>query len=670
MPRPIDTHSRYNRGIDGLRTLAVLVVVLYHLTVPGFIGGLLGVGVFFTLSGYLITSNLMRSWDRRGILGLKTFWLRRFRRLIPAVILTLASVIILSAALRKHDLESTILEALSSLFYVNNWHVIFKNKSYFDNFSGPSPLSHMWSLSVEEQFYLLWPLVLLVLLVLLRNRTAALVGTLGITTASFILMWTMASQVGDNTRVYEGTDTRAGGLLLGAALAIWLSSRRHTGKPVVPNLRTADVMGSVGIAGIMLLVIFVPNESVFLYRGGILLLSISTILVIFSILHPHSSWSKILGWTPLRWVGERSYGIYLWHMPVIAFMPREWFEEHKLMAAAITAVLSLLLASLSWSLVEDPIRRNGIIEPLRQWQRARRAEREMGYQPGGTTTTTTAAKPFPAFIAAGSTVILVAIIAVAATPLVVHQPTNASMPRKMELDPQPQPPATPPQPVSSGLMSCQRVVHVGDSTSIGMFDSDQLPSPEDSAFTTYREYGAQDVIDSVFGARSTTEGWQNPKGGDPYPSAVESVKQLQQQVPAEGTCWVIATGVNDAANIAAGGAQTHLERIETMMDLLGPNADVLWPMVTTNTTTGYYARSNMELFNSALQQATNEYPRLRLYDWSHECNPQWFAADDFAHYGAKGNSERAHRFAAALARAFPRELQGQPTPEKIISSGL
>ena len=121
MPRPINKNHRYVSGLDGLRTLAVAAVLLYHLSVPGFVGGLLGVGVFFTLSGYLITTNLMRSWDERGSLGLSTFWLRRFRRLMPAVILTLSAVLILTAALKRKDLGTTFWEALSSLFYVNNW---------------------------------------------------------------------------------------------------------------------------------------------------------------------------------------------------------------------------------------------------------------------------------------------------------------------------------------------------------------------------------------------------------------------------------------------------------------------------------------------------------------------------------------------------------------------
>lgn len=695
MPRPINKNHRYVSGLDGLRALAVTVVVLYHLGVPGFVGGLLGVGVFFTLSGYLITTNLMRSWDKRGNLGLKTFWLRRFRRLMPAVLLTLLAVLILTAALEKQNLKQHSLEALSSLLYVNNWHMIFQEKSYFDNFGGPSPLSHMWSLSVEEQFYLVWPLLLLVLLFVLRSRFVVMLATLAITAGSFALMWFIADPTMDNTRAYEGTDTRAGGLLVGAALAIWLSSRAFKGKQTKPDLAFANLFGLIGVAGIVALVLLVPQESMFLYQGGLILLSVASLLAIFSVLHDGTIWSKIFGWTPIRWIGERSYGIYLWHMPVIAFMPQAWMEANKLWASLITVVVSVAIAALSWSLVEDPIRKHGVIPPIREWLRSRKANRELGE---ASAHQSRFARPFPVFFATGAAVVLAAIVAVGATPVFVNPTQTAAaaggIPATMELDSSDKDAAvaagdgqgaaqadgaegaggdsgaTPGSNKKAGQMWCERVVHVGDSTSIGMFATDQVNAPEDSAFNTYVEYGAKDVVDSVFGARSTTEGWNAPDGSASYPSAIDSVTQLKEQVPAEGTCWVIATGVNDAANISAGATLNHRERIDQMMDLLGKDAKVLWPMVTTNTDGGHYARANMEIFNNALRDATADYPNLRLYDWPSECDYSWFGVDDYAHYGPEGNSQRAHRFAAALAKAFPAEKNGEPSDEKVLTSGL
>ena len=170
MPRPVDSHTSYVPAIDGLRTIAVLSVVAYHLDPAWLPGGYLGVGMFFTLSGYLITANLMRSHLRGKGLGLPTFWLRRFRRLVPAVVLMLVAVVLLTIFFDLPKLGETSGHALSALFYVNNWHVILEGQSYFDRFAGHAPLDHMWSLSVEEQFYLFWPLVLFVLLKLTRGK--------------------------------------------------------------------------------------------------------------------------------------------------------------------------------------------------------------------------------------------------------------------------------------------------------------------------------------------------------------------------------------------------------------------------------------------------------------------------------------------------------------------
>ena len=227
MPRPVDSHTSYVPAIDGLRTIAVLSVVAYHLDPAWLPGGYLGVGMFFTLSGYLITANLMRSHLRGKGLGLPTFWLRRFRRLVPAVVLMLVAVVLLTIFFDLPKLGETSGHALSALFYVNNWHVILEGQSYFDRFAGHAPLDHMWSLSVEEQFYLFWPLVLFVLLKLTRGkRKPLLISTLVLAALSFGWMAFLFNTGADATRVYEGTDTRAGGILLGAALAIALTKQR------------------------------------------------------------------------------------------------------------------------------------------------------------------------------------------------------------------------------------------------------------------------------------------------------------------------------------------------------------------------------------------------------------------------------------------------------------
>ncbi len=700
MPKPINNEAHYIPGLDGLRTIAVAAVILYHLHIPGAVGGLLGVGVFFTLSGFLITSNLMRAWDSRGSLSLPRFWLRRFRRLMPAGILTVFVTLLLTALLRRDQLSNWGMEGLSALFYVNNWYVIGQEKSYFDTFSGPSPLSHMWSLSVEEQFYLVWPVVLLALLSAFRKRWLVTIVTAVLAAASFALMFLLASPGVDPTRVYEGTDTRAGGMLLGACLALWLSHRQASGKSILPNHGVAAVAGALGVAGILAMVVLVPQESLFLYRGGILLLTVASVLAIFGVLRPDGLWNRVLGWAPLRWLGERSFGIYLWHMPIIAFLPQPWFDQHRLVASLFTIIGAVVLAALSWSLIEDPIRRHGVIGPFRQWRQHRASVRERTQVDGGGAAENSVeplfgspseARRFPLYFLTASSVALAAVVIVSAPTVAVNPDPVApqGVPQAMTVNEEDRAAAaaatetmtaTPAAPTGTSAattstqkaaapaMSCTTVVHVGDSTSIGMFAANQVPNSSDLASVRYKEFGADNVVDSVFGARSTVEGWEAPDGSASYPSAVASVEELLKQHKSPSTCWVIATGVNDAANMAVGAAVSGPERIAKMMNLL-KDQNVLWATVRTNTDVGAYANANMERFNRDLRDAQAKYPKLRIYDWAAESRPEWFAAGDFAHYGAVGNAERSKRFAAALAQAFPAELQGKPAKAGVVGSG-
>ena len=173
MPRPVESSMSYIPGLDGVRALAVVVVVAYHLGVPWMQGGLLGVGVFFTLSGFLITSLLLDAWQRDGRLGLGSFWLRRARRLLPALVLVLAVVLAVTALVDSSALAQRWRESVGALLFVSNWQTITDGVSYFDRVGGPGPLDHVWSLAVEEQFYLLWPLLLVVLLRLLVGSVDA-----------------------------------------------------------------------------------------------------------------------------------------------------------------------------------------------------------------------------------------------------------------------------------------------------------------------------------------------------------------------------------------------------------------------------------------------------------------------------------------------------------------
>ncbi|MET9201602.1 acyltransferase family protein [Gordonia sp. NPDC003585] len=358
MPRPAHAGTTYLPALDGLRALAVAFVVLYHLHVPGFTGGLLGVGVFFTLSGYLITSLLLRSRERTGGFELNKFWLSRARRLLPALILVLVTSLAAAAIARPAKLGEYSQQALSASFYVNNWHNIAVSDDYFNRFLGPGPFDHLWSLSIEEQFYIVWPLLLLGLILLLRRRVFVTVAIIGLALISFLLLDAVAHAGIDNTRAYEGTDTRAGGLLLGAALAFWWPARPRT---VTHNQRCViDVIALIGLATIVHLVRATPDGAMSLYSSGIAVLTIATCAVLVATVVPETLVASALGIAPLRWIGERSYGIYLWHMPVIAFLPANVRVGHPVAAGTLVILATLLLSWASWRYVEDPIRRHGL----------------------------------------------------------------------------------------------------------------------------------------------------------------------------------------------------------------------------------------------------------------------------------------------------------------------
>ena len=365
MPRPAGSEMKYLPGLDGIRAIAVAAVVGYHLGAPWLPGGLLGVGVFFTLSGYLITTILISTWDRSGNLDLGHFWVRRARRLLPALIMVLIVVLVATPVLDNDVLPERGIEALAALLTVGNWTAIASDVSYFERPSGP--FDHLWSLAVEEQFYLLWPLVLLLLFKTLRGRLDRMAFvTLGLATISFLLMLLLAAPGFDNSHAYQGTDARAGGLLVGAALAMaWPPSQPASN--VSENRRLiVDLLGAAALVIIVAMFVLTNEYSMWLYRGGILLLSLATAVLVGAAVQPASVVGPVLGVLPLRWIGERSYGIYLWHLPVVAFMPQAVLATSPLVRAGVQLALIILLSALSWAVLENPIRRHGLLGALGQ----------------------------------------------------------------------------------------------------------------------------------------------------------------------------------------------------------------------------------------------------------------------------------------------------------------
>ena len=340
-------------GLDGLRAIAVMAVLLYHGGWSLTPGGYLGVEVFFVISGFLITSLLLIEQERTGAVGLRSFWVRRARRLLPALFTVLLAV---AAYVTFFDVSQAARlreEAVGAFLYVSNWQLIFSEQSYFDAWN-PSYLQHLWSLAIEEQFYLIWPVLVVGGLFLLgRKMFVGFSVVLGVTSA--LLVFVLFVPGDDPSRIYYGTDTRLAGLLMGALLAFAFTSGRLRRLPT-------GVVSAVGVAGVLGIVAsfaFMTDYGSFLYQGGLVLVGLSTVGVLIGVAGRATAMAP-LRWVPLVWIGTRSYSIYLWHWPVmIATGGVVAVRRFGIPLLFAQILLTVLLAEATFRLIEDPIRRGG-----------------------------------------------------------------------------------------------------------------------------------------------------------------------------------------------------------------------------------------------------------------------------------------------------------------------
>lgn len=401
---PARPKSRYIPALDGLRTLAVVAVVLYHLNLTWAQGGLLGVTIFFVLSGYLITRLLLNEVAKTGRIDLKSFWIRRIRRLFPAVVTVVVVTCALCTVFNHVMLTKMRPDILPSLLFFNNWWQIAQNVSYFNALGDPSPLTHFWSLAIEEQFYLIWPPLLFAMVSMHVSKPNTRRVVLGLSAVSALVMMVLYNPAADPSRVYYGTDTRVFSLLLGAWMAfipdrdlapVRLAHRLgldrlvraakrgkldknaksgHDEKtdsaaeaaPAQPSAlvrfwsspASIDVLGVVGLVGLAAMVALTNGYTAFQYRGGTLLCSILTLMVIAACVQPQGMVARALAAEPLVWVGKRSYSIYLWHYPLLLLMnPVANINDTPWWQYILQVLVVVAVAECCYRFIETPFRK-------------------------------------------------------------------------------------------------------------------------------------------------------------------------------------------------------------------------------------------------------------------------------------------------------------------------
>jgi hypothetical protein len=414
-------------------------------------------------------------------------------------------------------------------------------------------------------------------------------------------------------------------LLVGAALAMVWPSRMLTKRITPQARRTLDIVGVIGLLTVFIMFWRTTEFSPFLYRGGFLLLSVATAVAVGVMAHPASRMGPIVGCRPMRWIGVRSYGIYLWHFPIIILTTPDSALGTSDLARAIPQVAAtFIVAALSWRFIEDPIRHGALRWIWAQWKEGR-------WRP--------ATLQAPQWVAVGGVGIvligfLLGMAGVNEGPSAADGPGNVTVAETLT--------ASDAKPVGNRT-TCKDVVHIGDSTSEGLVSADYLPDPKDRIAAQYARVGATTAHLEVSGARSIYERFEG------QPNA-EEVAQSWKDQGFDG-CWVLALGTNEAANVAAGSTITYDERIDRMMNVAAGDP-VLWVNVRTIESSGPYAEANMEAWDKALVKACSRYPNMRIYDWASDVKDPWFI-DDGIHFTTPGYQARSRFIADALLEAFP-----------------
>jgi peptidoglycan/LPS O-acetylase OafA/YrhL len=623
------TAPRY-AGLDGLRAVAVLLVVVYHLFPASFLrSGFVGVDVFFVISGFLITSLLLRERVATGRIALRAFWTRRARRLLPALALVVTVSASVAWMIGGDVLVGAGRQVLGAATFSYNWVAVADGSSYFSG-AEPELFRNLWSLAVEEQFYVLWPLLLPVLL-LVRARWLRVLVALGLAAGSTLWATALIGGGASITRAYYGTDTHAFGLLLGVALAFLLAGRvagsvEGEGHPAPRRARRVlgDTTGLVALAALVVVAAWPDGAS--LFPSVPLIASLLTALAIAAAVQTGSRLGAALDVQPMRWIGERSYGIYLWHWPLVVLLACA--TTGSFVDAAIPAgigvaalILTFALSALSYRFLEQPVRRLGFGGALRALR---------------TRLSSTPARRFGAIagVAAGALVIGGTTAAVAASPPASSSEAavQAGIDALAEASSAPTPSATP-APTDGPMVASTPGTPPAPTPTTGPHGKPLPPAPATVAGDRISAVGDSVMLASAGGLLGRLPGIQidaavsrSMWAGDDIVAALAAQGALRDYV-------VVGLGTNGPVDAGA---------LQTLYDALGPSRTLV--LVSAFAPRDWIAGVNAELTSFAAS-----HPRVVVADWSTAIAPHLdMLAGDQIHPGPTGGGIYAATVADAV----------------------
>ncbi|MBM6404779.1 acyltransferase [Phycicoccus sp. CSK15P-2] len=626
VPQRPATETGRLAGLDGLRALAIVAVVVFHLD-PGWLsGGFLGVDVFFVVSGFLITTLLLRERAATGGVDLPAFWRRRARRLLPALAVVVPSAVLLARLAEGDLLVGVGRQVLGAATFTSNWLEIAAGSDYFAATS-PALLANLWSLAVEEQFYLLWPLALLALTALVARPAHRAAVVAGLAAASAVLM-ALRFDPEYPTRVYYGTDTHAAPLMVGAALALAFAGPSRAGTRTAAWARHRRTVGLLGALTLVTLFVVADERSPLTFRGGVLLAALATAAVLLVVVERPGRLRALLELPAARWLGTRSYGIYLWHWPVVLVVGRDLPVTpgggHYVATRLWAALVTIALADLTYRFVETPVRRLGPVGAFAALARRMRT--------GGTRR----ARVVWGVVAA--VVVAVPVVLVTAPERTRTEATLAAQEAELAA----REAAALARPASASSPSASPTPSVTASPAAATVDWTMPKSGEIDAFGDSMLVGASDAV----------RYW--------YPKVRIDARSNRRWSQAPALVRARGEGLRRAVLLAFGtNFGTDAKAIRRTLDVIGPDR-----MVVVVTVHGRYARAETD--NEQLREVVRGRDNVVVADWDAALkDTEGMLQSDDIHPSVKG----AHLYTRTVQRAFvalAERRTGQPAPVKAV----